>query len=209
VFAASETPGAGTNCLESPVERQGADTMYDDNDDVEYLDREDRIANEKLERVGGVLVEPEHSQVDCNRVDDACAPDDYPADPYAIDNRPGTPDDTGYSPGLLSPDASDISFVLEGGVREAGASAPATEREFDLGTADETELWRRNEPLVEEDVNDGLKLPLGMDDADGERVLGAMGDESGEAAPANVEGTSATGGPTSSPDHGGFPERDG
>ena len=33
--------------------------MYDDNDDIEYLDREDRVANEKLERVGGVFVEPQ------------------------------------------------------------------------------------------------------------------------------------------------------
>lgn len=180
--------------------------MYDDNNDIEYLDREDRVANEKLERVGGVLIEPQKMEVDCNSEEAACAPDDYPEDPYSIDNRPGTPDDVGYSQGLLSPDANDITFVPEGGVRESGPRAPATERERDLGTEDEEDLWRRNEPLVEEDVDDGVRLPLGMNEQDGERVMGAMGDDSGDATPENVEGGSATGEPTTIPDHGGFPE---
>jgi len=182
--------------------------MYVDDDDMEYLDREDPLANEKLERIGGVLVEPQHSEVDCNREEDACAPDDYPEDPYAVDNRPGTTDDVGYSPGLQSKDANDISFVPEGGVHQSGRSAPSTERDVDPGTADEKDLWQRQEPLIEEDVDDGLKIPLGMDDEDGKRILDAMGDDSSDETSDGIAANSATGESTTNPEHGGFPERE-
>lgn len=182
--------------------------MYEEDKDTEYLGEDQKVFNEKLERVGGVFVEPEHAEVDCNSEPDACAPDDYPEDPYAIDNRPGTPDDVGYSMGLLSNDAADRNVVPDGRTREYGAAAPDTERDLEPGTEDERDLWARNEPLVEEDVDDGIKLPLGMDEDDGADVLSAMGDDSGDATPEGIEGGSATGEPTTTPDRGGFPERD-
>jgi len=182
--------------------------MYDDDDAIEHLDREQRVFDEKLERVGGVFVEPEHTEVDCNAEPNACAPDDYPDDPYSIDNRPGTPDDVGYSLGLQSRDANDLSVVDEGRVHEHGRRAPDTERDLEAGTLDEKDLWDRQKPLITEDEDDGIKVPLGMNEEDAERVMSAMGDDSGDATPEGIEGNSATGEPTSVPDHGGFPEQD-
>lgn len=180
--------------------------VYDDDDDIEYLDREQRPFDEKLERVGGVFAEPQHGEVDCNTEDSACAPDDYPEDPYAVDNRPGTVDDVGYSYGLMSPDASDLSLVPEGSTHFAGKPAPSAERDLEPGTEDEADLWDRIEPLVEEDVEDGLRIPLGMDDQDGRHIMGAMGDDEGDEIEEDAAMTSATGEPSTGTDHGGFPE---
>lgn len=182
--------------------------MYQDDEDVEYLQEEDRLANESLERVGGVFVEPERSQVDCNQEEAACAPDDYPEDPYAIDNRPGTVDDVGYSYGLQTTDANDISFGPEGKAVERGEPAPATERDLELGQLEADDLWQRQEDLIEEDEDDGIKIPLGMNEEDGERIMGAMGDDSGDESAEGIAGNSATGEATTNPPHGGFPERD-
>lgn len=183
--------------------------MYDDDtidDDVDYLDREDPLANEKLERIGGAFVEPDRIENDCN-TEGGCAPDDYPEDPYSVDVRPGTPDDVGYGYGLESTDANDITFVPDGGTHQTGMPAPDTERDEDLGQAEADDLWERQEPLIEEDVDDGLKLPAGMDDEDGERILGAMGDDSGDETADAIGNTSATGEPTTAPEHGGFPDK--
>lgn len=180
--------------------------MFADDNDTEYLDKDQRVFNERLERIGGVFVEPERTEVDCN-TEEACAPDDYPEDPYAIDNRPGTVDDIGYGLGVTTRDANDRHVMPDVAGRQVGPKASDTERDLELGTEDEQDLWRMQEPLIEEDVDDGIKIPAGMDDEDAERVMAAMGDDSGDATPEGIEGNSATGEPTTTPDRGGFPER--
>ena len=77
-----------------------------------------------------------------------------------------------------------------------------------LAAADERDLWRGQAALIEEDVEDGYKLP-GFSDAEAEAVMAAMGDDAEEANPEMPEGTSATGaGSPLAPPHGGFPERE-
>lgn len=179
--------------------------MFDDENDV-WPEREQHIFDEKLEREGGVFLEPQHSQRDCNNPDDAgCAPDEYPNDPYTVDNRPGTPDDVTYSFGLELPNAADLHVVPEGGVHQAGQAAPDEERELDPGERDERDMWRRQRSLIEEDET-GIRLPDGMTEDDGRRIMGAMGDDQGDEAPEDVADVSATGS-TTTEDHGGFPER--
>ncbi len=160
--------------------------MYDD-DDKDYDSLQGHLANDKLVREGGVFIEPQHSEVDCNQEAQSCGPDDYPEDPYAIDNRPGTPDDLGYTWGVEIPG-------------DAGADK--------LGQDDADELWSLQEPLIEEDVDDGIKMPAGVSAEDARRILDAMGDEAAEVLPEASEGVSATGGDDAGEGHGGFPERD-
>lgn len=180
--------------------------MFDDESDV-WPEREQHIFDEPLTREGGVFVEPEHAQQDCNNPDNlGCAPDEYPDDPYAIDNRPGTPDDVTYSYGLDLPNAADRHLVEEGKVHEAGPAAPAEERDLDPGVRDERDLWRHQRALIEED-EDSPRLPEGMTDEDVARVRGAMGDDEGDEASEDAATISATGYPSSTGDHGGFPDR--
>jgi hypothetical protein len=80
--------------------------MQRDPSDIDSPDA--RVANERLTREGGVFVQPPHYEVDCNTDPGSCAPDDYPEDPYAIDNRPGTVDDIGYSYGVDADGAEDL-----------------------------------------------------------------------------------------------------
>jgi hypothetical protein len=178
--------------------------MWADDDDLEYLEVGQRVFDEKLERVGGVFVEPQHMQVDCNTEPGACAPDDYPGDPYAIDTRPGTPDDAGYSFGLTTRDAADHHIIEEGRSHLIESSALETDEDAPLGSEDEQDLWHHMERLVEADEKTALRLPEGTTEESGERVFDAaagMGDD--------ANGGSATGGADSEPEHGGFPERDG
>lgn len=178
--------------------------MFDDESDV-WPEREQHVFNEKLEREGGVFIEPQHTQVDCNDPENlGCAPDEYPEDPYAVDNRPGTPDDVTYSYGLELPNAADRHLVPEGATHQSGPPAPDEEREFEPGERDERDLWRRQRALIEEDA-DSPKLPVGMSDEDGRRVMGAMGDDEGDEASEDATTVSATGFP-STEDSGGFPE---
>jgi len=161
--------------------------------DYDYLDREDHLVDEKLVREGGILVEPEHTRKGCDDDVVECAPDDYPEDPYSVSNRPGTADDVGYSYGVESPDAADVNFIPARSKLRAGELAPDEERELEPGTIDERDLWRHMKPLIDEDVDDGIKLPAGMGDEDAARVLDAMGDEAAEASHESVDGVSATG----------------
>lgn len=182
--------------------------MFEDDDKANnWPEREQHIFEEKLDREGGVFVEPQHTQVDCNSPDADCATDEYPEDPYAIDNRSGTIDDTTYSMGVELPNAADLHLVPEGGVHQAGRAAPDEEPERDLGELEERDLWRRQRPLIQEDEGDGVKVP-GATDEQAQRVLDAMGDESSDNTPDMTQGISATGEPTTAPDHGGFPERE-
>lgn len=182
--------------------------MFKDDDKANnWPEREQDVFEEKLERDGGVFVEPQHTQVDCNAPDAGCATDEYPEDPYSVDNRPGTVDDPTYSMGVELPNAADLHLVPEGGVHQSGRPAADEEPERDLGELEERDLWRRQRPLIEEDEDDGVKL-LGASDDEARRVLDAMGDESSDSVPDMTQGGSATGEPTTGPDHGGFPERD-
>jgi hypothetical protein len=176
-------------------------------DDENVLDREQHFVNERMEREGGVFVEPEHTNVDCNQEEPACAPDEYPEDPVAIGNRPGTVDDLTYSQGVQPPNAADQQIFPEGRTRLGKEKAPDTERELPLGQADEDELWRAQEPLIEEDEVSGVKLPEGMDEENGERILDVMGDGSAVDISEDVAGSSATAEPDLPEEHGGFPDR--
>lgn len=177
-------------------------------DDENVLDRDQHLVDERLEREGGVLIEPQHTDVDCNREEPACAPDDYPEDPVSIGNRPGTVDDLPYSHGVEPPKANDRFLAPEGRTRPGSEEASGTERDLPLGQPDEDELWNHQRPLVEEDEVSGIKLPEGMDDEEGERVLDALGDGSAGEATEDVAGRSATAEPTLPEEHGGFPEQD-
>jgi hypothetical protein len=179
--------------------------MYlDDDESTVYPEREQHIFNEKLERDGGVFVEPQHGQVDCNQPGNDCAPDDYAEDPYAIDNRTGTVDDANYSMGVELPNAADLHLVPEGRSHLHGKRAPDEEADTEPGTQDAAALWGAQQLLIQEDVGDGVHVPEGLD---GERVLGAMGDGEGPEAAEDAAPTSATGDPTTE-DRGGFPERE-
>lgn len=179
--------------------------MKDDEERTTYPEREQHIFNDKLVREGGVLVEPEHQQVDCNDPEIECGPDDYPEDPYSIDNRTGTPDDANYSFGVELPNADDLHLVPDSGRMSVGETEGAEEPpERDLGELEERDMWRRQRPLIEEDVEAGADLE-GMSDEDADRVVDMMGAEFTQEDQAD---TSATGAPTAGEDHGGFPERD-
>ena len=115
--------------------------MYIDPDDIDVDEPEGRLANEKLVREGGVFVEPPHYEVDCNRTPGSCAPDDYPEDPWSVDNRPGTPDDLGYAFGTDATGAEDLweqqQALLEedtenGVVLPEGMTAEDAQRVVDL-----------------------------------------------------------------------------
>lgn len=176
--------------------------MFDDEESSTYPERDQHIFDEKVDKEGGVFIEPQHSQRDCNTPGNECGPDEYPEDPYAIDNRTGTGDDMTYSFGVELPNPDDQHLVPEGHYRR-GHRGPATdyEVETELGDKDENDLWGRQQELIEEDVNDGVKMPVGMNDEDAEKVLDMMGAEFSEEDQAE---TSATGEPTTGPDHGGF-----
>ena len=150
--------------------------MYTDPEDIDVDEPEGRLANERLVREGGVFVEPPHYEVDCNRAPGACAPDDYPEDPYAVDNRPGTVDDIGYAYGTNASGAED--------------------------------LWSEQRALREEDDENAIVLPEGMTFEDAERVVELMGDEVADFMPEGEKSSSATGEPTTGPEHGGFPDRE-
>jgi hypothetical protein len=120
--------------------------------------------------------------------------------------RPDDWQDTEYDLGEESNEPADqfLHDVDEPVAR--GASSAREHGETELGAPEERELWHRQEPLIAEDEDDGLKLE-GFPDALIPTVLDAMGDDAAEVLPESPSGTSATGS-TSEPDHGGFPERD-
>lgn len=79
-------------------------------------------------------------------------------------------------------------------------------RDIDLGQESDPELWGKQLPLIEEDVDDGLKVDDFSDELIAE-VLEAMGDDAADPLQDSPNGTSATGS-VDTPEHGGFPERD-
>lgn len=107
------------------------------------------------------------------------------------------------------PETSGEPVEREHGVFIAGRdhqSRPDDEgRDFDGGQDRDPELWGVQRPLIEEDVDDGLKL-AGFSEDVIPTILEAMGDDAAEPLHDAPNGTSATGSPFE-PDHGGFPER--
>lgn len=77
---------------------------------------------------------------------------------------------------------------------------------IDLGENRDPDLWGEQIPLIQEDEDDGLKL-RGFPEEDIPRILEAMGDDSADAWQESPNGDSATGDATT-PEHGGFPERE-
>lgn len=165
------------------------------------------LFDEKLDREGGALFEPDAHEVSCDPDAEACAQDDYVGDPEARElGIPGTADDVPLDFGLENPSAADQHVVLEGETRVGGESAEAKDLAEDQGAADEAELWSEQSALLEEDAESGLKL-ASFPEAEVPEILEAMGDDAADALPDFPNGTSATGDWTA-PDHGGFPERE-
>lgn len=82
------------------------------------------------------------------------------------------------------------------------------DQDANLGEARDPELWSKQVPLIEEDVDDGLKLD-DFSDEDIPRIIDAMGDETADQLPESPNGVSATGSASPlTPEHGGFPERE-
>lgn len=82
------------------------------------------------------------------------------------------------------------------------------DQDANLGEGRDPELWSKQIPLIEEDVDDGLKLD-DFPEEDIPSIIDAMGDEAAEQVPESPNGVSATGSESPmTPDHGGFPERE-
>lgn len=176
-------------------------------DDINAQQGEQRPFDEKLDRESGIFVEPDSHEVVCDPDEAACAPDDYVADPGERDpGLPGTVDDVPPSFGIETQSPNDEHLVVTGATTVAGASREKADAAEDSGKADETELWREQKALVEEDEVTGLKLD-GFPDEEIPLILDAMGDDAADSLQDFPNGTSATGDWTA-PEHGGFPDRD-
>ncbi|MBI5231440.1 MAG: hypothetical protein HY876_04660 [Coriobacteriales bacterium] len=171
--------------------------------------KRDEIDPNHLERTEQGYFEQDHDvrDVGCEEDLDRCAPDDYENDPVSDEHVPGTQDDLPTTYGEQLPEPADQHIVpADAPVYQAPRRTPAGDDTGALGDEDEADLWRKQKHLIEEDEDDGLKLPL-FSDEEAERVLDAIGEDAGEANPDAPDGTSATG-TGSEPEHGGFPERE-
>lgn len=181
----------------------------DDNDDV-TADRnldEERLVESKLDREEGVFIENDAHPVICSEeVGDACPGDDYPEDPDKTQEFPGTVDDIGYTYGVELPNPADDDISVMAKSRRSGKPAPDEERETEIGKRDEHELWAAQRQLIEEDERTGVNVEDFPEDRVQE-IAEAMGDDAAEPLTESPNGTSATG-EWSTPDHGGFPERE-
>lgn len=166
--------------------------MATDDERDTYPEREQHYFDEPLQAEGdGWLREPQHTREGCDTSGEKCGPDEYPEDPFATGNRPGTVDDLPNSFGVELPQADDEHLVEQGRTHHAGPEA-GEERERDLGDREARDLWRRQRPLIEEDEH-GVQLPVGMTEEEGRRVMDAMGDDEGTGASEDVAEESATG----------------
>lgn len=164
------------------------------------------LFDEKLDRESGAYLEPDAHEVSCDPDAEACAQDDYVGDPEARETGiPGTADDVPLDFGLEIPAAADQHVVLEGATKPGGETAEVKDAAEDQGAADEDELWAEQSALIEEDVDGGLKLK-GFPEDEIPDILNAMGDDAADPLLDFPNGTSATGESTT-PEHGGFPER--
>jgi hypothetical protein len=166
-----------------------------------------RPLSEKLDREGGVFVEPDAREVSCDPDEEPCAPDEYVNDP---ENRsagvPGTVDDLPLPFGVDESTAADQHLVMEGPTEPAGESREDAEAAEDQGAADEKELWAQQSQLFDEDKASGVNV-RGFDEEEIPEILDAMGEDAEDVLPDSPGGTSATGDWTT-PEHGGFPEHE-
>jgi hypothetical protein len=167
-----------------------------------------RPVDEKLDRESGVFTENDAREVGCDPGADRCAPEDnYGYDPGTRETGvPGTVDDVPLDFGQENQSPNDESLVYDEAVAEGGESADRADRREEQGTVDENELWEEQQPLMDEDDKTALRLQ-GFPEEDIPQILEAMADDAQEVVPDYGQGVSATG-DSSTPDHGGFPERE-
>lgn len=171
--------------------------MYPDDD---VLPHEQEQADEKLQYDTGVFYE-----TGTHTAGGSSAPDDFVEEPWEPGGEPGTIDDIPYTMGVETPAPTDQLLTVTGPTRVAGSPAK-DETETVLGAPDERRLWEQQRQLIQEDVDDGLKLEGFSEDAI-PGILDAMGDDAAETLSEYPNGTSATGS-VNEPEHGGFPERE-
>lgn len=171
--------------------------------DDEFVSPEDEESQRRLQHEEGVLSNAEGGrEVECEPDKEACAPSDFTEEPFDDDGTPGAPDDLPYTLGQETSPAADLR--VDGPGIPPAARAPEEETEDE--TAEERELWERQQTLLGQDEEIGAGLE-DLSEADGKRVLDALGDDAAESLPDWPEGTSATGA-GGRPDHGGFPDRE-
>ena len=166
-----------------------------------------------LEREGGVFVpRSDGRDVGCDSTDATCPEDEWLEDSVTEEHVPGTVDDLAYDFGTEDPGPADqmLTTIESGrvtGFGDVGKTGSEEDRdERDLGELEERDLWRRQRPLIEEDVDEGYNVPSLSEEqlAAVERAIGE--DAAGPLVEAS-EGTSSIGS-TSVPEHGGFPEEE-
>lgn len=126
-----------------------------------------------------------------------CPPDDYVNDPINDDGVPGTVDDLPYDYGIETPRAADETLSsIEGppyGSWGVGATGPAGDgEERPLGEPEERELWRQQQPLIEEAAAEERHL-VGLDEDHLQAVVDASAEDAAEVLPEAPDGVSATG----------------
>ena len=163
-----------------------------DTDDLFELERKE--SNERLERAEGVLLEPGAGRrVGCDPTQEACAPDDYSADPHSASHvGPGTVDDLPLTFGQEILDPADQHLIPNHAPLRKGECREDDAAREDNGMLDESELWDAQRHLVEEDERTGVRVE-GMSEDRVPAVLDAMGDDAADALPDAPGGTSATG----------------
>ena len=176
-------------------------------DDINDQKGDQRPFNEELARESGVFIEADSGEVAID-TDDAGSPqDDYVADPGERDSGiPGTGDDLPLTFGIETQAPDDEHLVMSGATKRSGHTRENSEAAEDLGKTDESELWREQKSLIEEDEKEGVKLD-GFPEEEIPSILDALGDDAADPLQDFPNGTSATGVWTT-PEHGGFPERD-
>lgn len=152
------------------------------------------FGDEELERVGGVLVPAEGGhRVGCP--EDECAPDDYVEDSVNEPGVPGTIDDRPYDYGVEEALAADETLESLDRRRawSVGATGPLEDGEPGApGRAEERELWRRQQPLIEEAavIERGY---AGLEETAIPGIAAASGEDADEVLPQSPDGVSATG----------------
>jgi hypothetical protein len=166
-----------------------------------------------LEREGGVFVPSSDGRdVGCGDNDPTCPEDEWLEDPITDEHVPGTVDDRTYDYGTEDPEPADQALTtIESGpvtgfgdVGETGFEEDRDER--DLGELEERDLWRRQRPLIEEDVDEVYNVQA-IRDEELPAVERAIGEDAAGPLVDTQEGTSSIGS-TSVPEQGGFPEEE-
>ncbi len=116
---------------------------------------------------------------------------------FADDDIPGEPSTEG------EPVERDHGVLIEAHKHEHWPDDEG--RDSDMGEGRDPELWGAQQALIEEDIDDGIKLD-GFSEEQARRIMNAMGDDAADPLEDAPDGVSATGS-IGGPDHGGFPEK--